>query len=38
VVRLSHPIEPGAVVAVTVEPAGGSSQPTSKPFITSATV
>ena len=37
-VRLSHPVPKGAVVAVTVEPAGGSAQPTRKPFIVSATV
>jgi anti-sigma factor RsiW len=38
VVRLTRPIPHGAVVAVTVEPAGGSQQPTSKPFIVSSTV
>jgi anti-sigma-K factor RskA len=38
VVRLSQRVPTGAVVAVTVEPAGGSAQPTAKPFITSATV
>jgi anti-sigma factor RsiW len=38
VVRLTRPIPRGAVVAVTVEPAGGSTQPTSKPFITSSTI
>ncbi len=38
VVRLTRPIPRGAVVAVTVEPVGGSTQPTSKPFITSSTI
>lgn len=38
VVRLERTVPRGAVVAVTVEPAGGSSQPTSKPFITSSTI
>jgi len=38
VVRLTRPVPRGAVVAVTVEPVGGSRQPTSKPFITSAAV
>jgi anti-sigma-K factor RskA len=38
VVRLSHPVSKGATVAVTVEPAAGSGQPTRKPFIISAPV
>ena len=38
VVRLTRPVPRGALVAVTVEPAGGSKQPTSKPFIVSSTV
>ena len=38
VVKLSKQIPSGAVVAVTVEPEGGSPQPTTKPFITSAAV
>jgi anti-sigma-K factor RskA len=38
VVRLSHRVQEGESVAVTVEPAGGSPQPTHKPFITSASV
>src|SRR5262245_40686630 len=33
-VKLDHPVRSGSVVAVTVEPGGGSQQPTSKPFIT----
>jgi anti-sigma factor RsiW len=36
VVQLAHRVPPGAVVGVTVEPAGGSPQPTSQPIITSA--
>jgi anti-sigma-K factor RskA len=38
IVRLSRPVPSGTRVGVTVEPAGGSPQPTRKPFITSATV
>jgi anti-sigma-K factor RskA len=38
VTKLERPVRTGSVVAVTVEPAGGSSQPTTKPFITSAAV
>jgi len=35
VIRLTRPLPAGAVVAVTLERAGGVSQPTRKPFITS---
>jgi anti-sigma-K factor RskA len=35
---LTRPVPSGAVVAVTVEPAGGTAAPTLKPFIVSATV
>jgi anti-sigma-K factor RskA len=38
VIRLTHPLPAGAVVAVTVERAGGVDQPTNKPFITSQPV
>ena len=38
VVRLRRPVPHGAIVGVTVEPAGGSQQPTATPFITSAQV
>ncbi|HZO96469.1 MAG TPA: anti-sigma factor [Gaiellaceae bacterium] len=38
VVRLTHAVPAGAVVAVTVERAGGVDAPTRKPFITSAPV
>jgi anti-sigma factor RsiW len=38
VVQLPHRVPKGAVVGVTVEPAGGSPQPTSQPIITSAAV
>jgi anti-sigma-K factor RskA len=38
VFRLTRSLPAGAVVAVTVEKAGGSPQPTRKPFITSAPV
>ena len=31
VVKLTKPVPPGAVVAITVEPAGGSAAPTQKP-------
>jgi anti-sigma-K factor RskA len=34
-VRLHGTVPKRAVVAVTVEPAGGSKQPTHKPFFTS---
>jgi anti-sigma-K factor RskA len=37
-VRLSKPVPSGAIVAVTIEPAGGSAQPTGKPFIVSTAV
>jgi anti-sigma-K factor RskA len=37
-VELSQPVPRGAVVAVTIEPAGGSAQPTTKPFVVSAPV
>jgi anti-sigma-K factor RskA len=38
VVQLGRRVSPGAIVGVTVEPAGGSAQPTTQPIITSATV
>jgi anti-sigma-K factor RskA len=38
VLRLGRPVPKGAVVAVTVERAGGSEQPTMRPFITSSQV
>jgi anti-sigma-K factor RskA len=38
VVQLSHRVPNGAIVGVTVEPAGGSPKPTSQPIITSAAV
>ena len=38
VIRLTHALPAGAVVAVTLEPAGGVDQPTTTPFITSAPV
>ena len=38
VVRLMHALRAGAVVAVTLERAGGAPQPTQKPFITSAPI
>jgi anti-sigma factor RsiW len=38
VVHLTRPVPPGSVVAVTVERAGGSDQPTRKPFITSSPI
>ena len=38
VFKLERALPAGAVVAVTLEPAGGSKQPTRKPFITSAPV
>jgi anti-sigma-K factor RskA len=38
VIRLTHPLPAGAVVAVTIERAGGVDQPTTKPFITSQPV
>jgi anti-sigma-K factor RskA len=37
-VRLERPVPGGAVVAVTVERAGGVDQPTSKPIITSSPI
>ncbi len=37
-VRLEQPVPSGAIVAVTIERAGGTEQPTSKPIITSAPV
>jgi anti-sigma factor RsiW len=38
VIRLTHRVPPGAIVAVTVERAGGVGQPTRTPFITSQPV
>lgn len=38
VIPLAHKLAAGAVVAVTIERAGGVAQPTQKPFITSAPV
>jgi anti-sigma-K factor RskA len=38
VIRLTHALPAGAVVAVTIERAGGVDQPTKKPFITSQPV
>ncbi len=38
VVHLAHAVPRGSIVAVTVERAGGTSAPTVKPFIVSATV
>ena len=38
VVKLTERVPSGSTVAVTVEPAAGSAQPTSHPFITSQTV
>jgi anti-sigma factor RsiW len=38
VIRLTHALPAGAVVAVTLERAGGVGQPTKTPFITSAPV
>ena len=38
VIRLTHALPAGAVVAVTLERAGGVAQPTQKPFIMSAAV
>jgi anti-sigma factor RsiW len=38
VVQLGHRVQHGSVVGVTIEPAGGSAQPTTQPFITSAAV
>jgi anti-sigma-K factor RskA len=38
VVKLTHPVGRGAKVAITVEPAGGSPQPTQTPFAASAQV
>ena len=36
VVHLRRPVPSGAIVAVTIERAGGSAQPTAQPFITSS--
>ena len=36
VVHLRRPVPSGAIVAVTIERAGGSQQPTARPFITSS--
>jgi anti-sigma-K factor RskA len=38
IVKIAKPVPSGSVVAVTVEPSGGSPQPTSKPFVLSKTV
>jgi anti-sigma-K factor RskA len=38
IVKVSKPVGAGSVVAVTVEPSGGSPQPTSKPFVLSGAV
>ena len=38
VVQLAHPVSHGSVIGVTVEPAGGSAQPTTQPIITSTPV
>jgi hypothetical protein len=38
VVHLARPLPRGAVVAVTIERAGGVDQPTTKPFVTSRPV
>jgi anti-sigma-K factor RskA len=38
IVTLTHPVGRGAKVAITVEPAGGSAQPTQTPFASSAQV
>ncbi|HWB22916.1 MAG TPA: anti-sigma factor [Gaiellaceae bacterium] len=38
VVQLGRRVRHGSVVGVTVEPAGGSAQPTTQPFITSAAI
>lgn len=38
IVALSRPVPVGAEVAVTLEPAGGSATPTTKPFIVSSPV
>ena len=38
IVKISKPVGAGSVVAVTVEPSGGSPQPTSKPFVLSRAV
>jgi anti-sigma-K factor RskA len=38
VVKISKSVPTGSVVAVTVEPSGGSPQPTSKPFVLSRRV
>jgi hypothetical protein len=38
VIRLTHALPAGAIVAVTLERAGGVEQPTRAPFITSESV
>ncbi len=38
VVPLTRPVPAGAVVAVTVEPAGGVDAPTGEPLVTAPTV
>jgi len=38
IVTLSQPVRAGSLVAVTVEPAGGTAAPTRKPFIVSSPV
>jgi anti-sigma-K factor RskA len=38
IVKVAKLVGPGSVVAVTVEPSGGSPQPTSKPFVLSRPV
>jgi anti-sigma-K factor RskA len=38
VVKLTEPVPSGSTVAVTIEPAAGSAQPTTHPLITSQTV
>ena len=38
IVKVAKPVGPGSVVAVTVEPSGGSPQPTTKPFVLSRPV
>ena len=38
IVALERPVPRGAVVAVTLEPAGGVAEPTSSPLFTAETV
>jgi anti-sigma-K factor RskA len=38
IVKVAKPVAPGSVVAVTVEPSGGSPQPTTKPLVLSRPV